>query len=205
MNNLGLNMAATIAADSFNVGGNWGFLSENNRDFDKILSILRSDNTIKMYSVSNGYIIFVNPNYLSSVISQVEVVTPEVWSRQQTRVSTEVTELQRYLTNILRKSVRPTQVNPEYEEYTFAIYSCNTLHKLRLNGIEYPAFSLSEKEVIKELAKLRNYVEIYFSVESGFKYIGELSGSAGIEEVVKGWEISDTITGVFMTIRIVRK
>ena len=36
MNNLGLNMAATIAADSFNVGGNWGFLSENNRDFDKI-------------------------------------------------------------------------------------------------------------------------------------------------------------------------
>ena len=205
MDNVGLNMAITIAANSFNAGGNWGFLSKRNPDYDKIYKILISSRGgYRMYNVYNGVIVIVPSNYIYSAVTQVEEVTPEVLDRQKNRVNYEIPELQKYLASVIRKMVKPTNITEDYEEYTFAIYSCNTMHKLRLNGIEYPAFSVSEIEVIKELAKLRKYADIYLSVENGFKSMADLTGNAGVDEVIKGLEISDTLTGVFMTIRIVR-
>ena len=82
MNDVGLNMAAVVASNSFYVGGNWGFVLRENSEFEQIMGILqnsmRQGAPIKMVNTSNGVIVFVAPNHLQNVISQVEQITPDV-------------------------------------------------------------------------------------------------------------------------------
>ena len=211
MDAVGVNMACVAAADSFYIGGNWGFILKSHPDFNQMYSIMKKDGNVKIYEVENGIIVFVNPNYLHSVLSQVDetftqnpVETQKILNRHQNRASEEITNFKNYLLRVLKGSATINRT-PDYEEFVFAIYSCNNLHKLRLNGIEYPAFSITEVEAIKEIVKMRKYGEVYFAVENGFKNITELSGDKGINEVLKGLEISPTMNGTFMTVRFVRK
>ena len=209
MNDTGLNMAAVIASNSFYVGGNWGFVLRENPEFEKIMGILqnsmRQGAPIKMFSVSNGVVVFVAPAQLQNIISQVEAVTPDIVQKQQTRVQAETNEFQNYLRNVLRGTCRATQQSATYDEYTFAIYSCNNLHKIRLNGIEYHAFSLTVLEALKQVNMLVKYAEIYISVGNGFDNLNEVVSMNKLDAVYNGLEISTTMTGVFLTIRIVRQ
>lgn len=209
MNDVGMNMAAVIASNSFYVGGNWGFVLRDNPEYDKIMNILhnsmRQGVPIKMISVSNGIIVFVAPNNLQSVISQVEQITPDILQKQQTRLQYETNELQNYLRNVLRSNCKTVQQTSTYDEYVFAIYSCNNLHKIRLNGVEYPAFSLTVLEALKQVHQLCKYAEIYINVGNGFENLNEVVNMNKLESVYNGLEISTTMTGVFLTIRVVRQ
>lgn len=205
MKAVGVNMACVSAANSFYIGGNWGFILNTHPDYEQMYKIMKNDGDVKIYEVENGIIVFVNPNYLHSVLSQVDSIGQDVLMKHQTRPTEEVAEFQKYLMGVLKDTVKCSTRTPDYDEYVFAIYSCSNLHKLRLNGMEYPAFSLTEVEAIKEISKMRKYLDIYFAVENSFKNISELVGDSGIKEVLKGLEISPTMNGVFMTIRVIRK
>lgn len=208
MNDVGLNMAAVVASNSFYVGGNWGFVLRNNGEFDKIMGIIqnsmRQGAPIKLMPVSNGVIVFIAPNNLQNIISQVEQITPDVIQKQHTRVQEETNEFQNYLRNVLRGSCKAVQQTSTYDEYVFAIYSCNNLHKIRLNGIEYPAFSLTVLEALKQVNQLTKYAEIYINVGNGFDRLDEVVSMNKLDSVYNGLEISTTMTGVFLTIRVVR-
>ena len=208
MNDVGLNMAAVVASNSFYVGGNWGFVLRNNGEFDKIMGIIqnsmRQGAPIKLMPVSNGVIVFIAPNNLQNIISQVEQITPDVIQKQHTRVQEETNEFQNYLRNVLRGSCKAVQQTSTYDEYVFAIYSCNNLHKIRLNGIEYPAFSLTVLEALKQVNQLTKYAEIYINVGNGFDRLDEVVSMNKLDSVYNGLEISITMTGVFLTIRVVR-
>lgn len=209
MNDVGLNMAAVVASNSFYVGGNWGFVLRENSEFEQIMGILqnsmRQGASIKMVNTSNGVIVFVAPNHLQNVISQVEQITPDVMQKQQTRLQAETAEFQNYLRNVLRGTCKVTHQAATYDEYVFAIYSCNNLHKIRLNGIEYPAFSLTVLEALKQVNQLSKYAEIYISVGNGFEKLTDVVNMNKLDAVHNGLEISSTMTGVFVTIRVVRQ
>ena len=209
MNDVGLNMAAVVASNSFYVGGNWGFVLRENSEFEQIMGILqnsmRQGAPIKMVNTSNGVIVFVAPNHLQNVISQVEQITPDIMQKQQTRVQAETAEFQNYLRNVLRGTCKVTHQAATFDVYVFAIYSCNNLHKIRLNGIEYPAFSLTVLEALKQVNQLSKYAEIYISVGNGFEKLTDVVNMNKLDAVHNGLEISSTMTGVIVTIRVVRQ
>lgn len=204
--NVALNMAAVAASDSFYVGGNWGFILDTHPDYERILKILNGvDNSVRIIHVSNGLILLVNPTYLQSVISQVEPVTPEILNRHQTRVASESKEFQTLINSIYQGNCRYANRGVNYEEYVIGVYSCNNLHKIRLNGVEYPAYNLTILEALKTLNVLTKYVDIYINVGGHFEDLKNVISNNMINEVYNGMEISNTLTGAFFTIRVVRK
>ena len=204
--NVALNMAAVAASDSFYVGGNWGFILDTHPDYERILKILNgADNSVHVYNASNGLILVVNPNYLQSVISQVEQITPEIMNRHQTRLTVETKEFQGLINSIYQGNCRYGMRTADYEEYVIGAYSCNNMHKIRLNGVEYPAYNLTILEALKTLRTLTKYVDIYINIGNGFENLNTVINNNMINEVYRGMEISNTMTGAFFTIRVVRK
>ena len=53
MNNTAVNMAAVVASSSFYNGGNWGFVLENNSEYEGIMGVFNSEPTIKKIKVNN--------------------------------------------------------------------------------------------------------------------------------------------------------
>ena len=139
MDNRAINMASVIAADSFYSGANWGFLLEENAEFESILSILNNSN-VKKIRVDNGYIVFCDYEYLKNVIARVEPLTEEVLVRYRTRLQREIPELQKLLTSVLRKNCKYLDDCGSYYELNIGLYCTNNMNKMRINGIEYPAF-----------------------------------------------------------------
>lgn len=204
--NVALNMAAVAASDSFYVGGNWGFILDTHPDYERILKILsHADNTVKVHQVSNGLILVVSPTYLQSVISQVEQITPEMMNKHQSRVMSESKEFQGLINSIYKGDCRYARRTADYEEYVIGAYSCNNMHKIRLNGVEYPAYNLTILEALKTLNVLTKYVDIYIYIGNTFENLNTVIANNMINEVYRGMEISNTMTGAFFTIRVVRR
>ena len=205
MNDNSMNLAAVIASNSFYVGGNWGFVLKENEEYEKIINILKSINNggINLLEVSNGMIVFCNTQYLANAINQVDPISTDVWNKQNTRLKSEILEFQKFLTGILRGNSKYGEKRNGYIEYNIGLYSCNNLHKMRVNGIEYPAYSLSIVEAVKEIIKLKNHLDIYISTKDSFISLNEINNLNDINKLSEGLEISNTLTGVFLTIRVV--
>lgn len=201
MDSRAVNMSAVITASSFYVGGNWGFLLEDNPEFVEILDILNNSN-VKKIRVSNGYIVFCDYDYLQKVVSRVENVTPEILNRGINRLRTEVPEFQKFLTTILRKNCKYLEDCGSYYEINIGLYCTNNTHKIRINGIEYPAFSLTLSEALKEVVKLNSRMSIYICEASGFEKLNTALSMNSLEPIYSGVEISNSCTGAFLTLRI---
>lgn len=200
MDNVGVNMAASIAADSFYVGGNWGFLLEENSEYDAILDILNNSN-VKKIRLSNGYLVFCDYEYLKNVIARVEPLTEESINRYRTRLQREIPELQKLLTSIIRGNCKYVEDCGSYYEINIGLYCTNNMHKMRINGIEYPAFTLSLSEALKEIVKINSRVPLYIYVSRNFEKLSEVLAINSLEPLYSGLEIASSGTGVFLTLR----
>lgn len=195
---MGIQMGATITADSFLVGGNWGFVLDSNEDAERILDILKTDEHNKVIRVMNGHIVICNKEILAKNIQQVMPITQEILTVHKNRLNTEILEFQKYLTQILRRGMPKGMFDSnDTVEYTFGIYSCNKMHKLRLNGIEYPAFNLTLSEIVPELLKLRKKMDLYAGVSEGYMDIKNITD---IEKLYRGLELAESQNGVLMSI-----
>ena len=162
-------------------------------------------NSVRMVEVSNGFIVFVDPKYLQNVISQVEQITPDIMGKHQSRTQMETGEFQNFLMSALKGQNKYMRRQANFEEYVIGLYSCNNLHKIRMNGIEYPAYSLTVLEALKQLSQLTKYVDVYVSVENTFEDLRTIISNNQMDAVNKGLEISPSRTGAFLTVRFVRK
>ena len=102
---MGIQMGVTITADSFMVGGNWGFVLDSNTDANRILEILQSDERNKIIRVMNGFLVTCNKEALVQSIQQVMPLTQEVLDVHKNRLNMEIIEFQKYLTQILRNGM----------------------------------------------------------------------------------------------------
>lgn len=202
--NTGLNMAAVIASNSVYVGGNWGFVSNTNDDYERIYACMVNNENSKfnIVEVSNGLLVFCDINYLYKAVSQVEVLTPEVTNKVKTRASSELGKLQQFLMSIKNKNCKYGTKVDDFIEYDIALYCCNSMNKIRLNGKEYPAFSLTVMEACREILKLGNVIPIYVNMGDSFKNIKDMKSNDDVDKIMSALEISNTLTGAFLTIRV---
>lgn len=202
--NLSQNYAATIASDSFNVGGNWGFVLKENPDYNKIVQILQADRTVRMIEVSNGLIVFCDSNYLMQLIQQVspETLTQDVMFMQQNRKQVELQELQKFFMSVVQKNSIFGEDKGSYKEYNIGLYCSNTTHKIRLNGKVYPAFAITFQEILNELAKVKRHITVYVNMGESFENLANLVNKEDMSIMAYNMEISKTLTGVFLTIRV---
>lgn len=202
--NTGLNMAAVIASNSVYVGGNWGFVSNVNEDYERIYACMVNNDNPKysVVEVSNGLLVFCDTNYLYQAVSQVEVLSPDITNKVKTRASSELGKLQQFLMSIKNKNCKYGTKVEDFIEYDIALYCCNSMNKIRLNGKEYPAFSLTVMEACREILKLGSVIPIYVNMGDSFKNIKDMKSNDDVDKIMSALEISNTLTGAFLTIRV---
>lgn len=203
-NNLSLNYAATICSDSFYVGGNWGFVLKENPDYNKIVEILKMDGTVKMFEVTNGLIVFCDNNYLYQLVQQVspDSITQDVLYMLQNRKQVELQELQKFFMSVIQGNSIYGEDKGSYKEYNIGLYCSNTTHKIRLNGKVYPAFAITINEILAELAKVKKHIKVYVNMGNRFENLTSLTQKEDMNILVYNMEVSKTMTGVFLTIRV---
>lgn len=204
MNDNSVKYAAVIASSSFYIGGNWGFLLNDGEEYSKSISILRQDTqNIKIQGVSNGAIVFCRTDILDNCIRMVDnQIDPQLNEKRKNLNNIEINEFRKFLTKIARGNSNYGFREKDYTEYVIGLYSCNNYHKIRLNGIEYPAFSLPINLALGEIKKLEKVLNVYVNTSDGFISSKQINSGGEVLRVREALEISKTLTGAFLTIRI---
>jgi len=213
MNNYseGSKIGLTLCSQSYLVGGNWGYLSNEHTDYEKLVSLLQEDKSvIKLLYTSNGVVVIANPTVLNEVIATVEpaLVNPEVQKAHASREGLEQHKCLKFFEEIVKgSSSKYGRAYNGFTEYNVGIYSSNDTAKIRLNGIEYPAYKLTIQEMLECLKQLNRFKQVYLKVEmSGmqeFVSLTDLLKDAGsLVSIIKALELSPTGTGVFVTFRV---
>lgn len=203
MNEKALKLSTYIICDSLDIGGNWGFVMEDNPEYEEILKILLTEKSIKVIELANGVLVFGNKNYALQISEKVVdkgVNAIKFWNTQdEIRLNENTREFQKYLTKIYQNNIKPTYKGNGYREYTFALFSCNKSGRLRIDCVDYPAFSLKLNEAIQSLVLIGKKCKLYLYSSDGFKLIQNFSDMVSI---YKGLEISKSLNGVLMTMRL---
>ncbi len=210
----GSKIGLTLCSQSYLVGGNWGYLSNDHSEYDVLLEMLRGERElIKLLHVSNGVIILGNTNVLQSIIAEVEpnMAMGEVNKSHQVRNVVEKNKCLKFFEEIVKGIDNQGNDYGDFTEYHIGIYSSNNGAKIRLNGIDYVAYKLTVQEIIECLKQLNRFKKVYVKVNRNgndniefVKLNDILSEVDGLSAIIKALEISPTGTGVFITIRITK-
>lgn len=204
----GTKLGLTLCSQSYLVGGNWGYLNIEHTDYNKILNLLNEEKgIIKLMPVSNGVIVISNQAVLHDLISEVDssIITQEVQKAHQERVDLESHKCLKFLESVVKGTSKYGESYNGFTEYNVGIYSSNDTSKIRLNGIEYPAYKLTIQEMLeclKQLSRFKKvYVKAYTEIEckEEFIQVPEIVTAS----LIKSLELSPTGTGVFITFRVV--
>lgn len=202
MSQISKNLAATMAADAIYVGGNWGFMLKNNIDYQRTVELLREDREVSFIETQNGVIVFSDYKYLLGVLNQVGAVTSDVQIKIQQREKEASADLGRLMQDILNGRSKYGISGEGYKEVNIALYSCNTTNKIRVNGVEYPAFPLTVMEACKEIVKYSKNVPIYLYIGDSFEEIHNFKKPDDINKILRNLEIANSLNGAFLTIRL---
>lgn len=212
----GAQLAIVKVADAFRFGGNWGYIMSTDREFAEKLKLLKSEHpNVKVLRLSNGALVLCNEEFLAYNVNK---VVPNALGRPfvemaKTRKADERKTFAKFLDNLAKGKSKHGQKGNGYNEVKIGIFSVNETNYIRLNAIDYPAYKLSLFEVAEEINKASHSMEqegrgifVRSVSESGqevYDHVARLLGnSKGTSAVYRGLEISETDTGVFLTIRI---
>lgn len=206
----GAKIGLTLCSQSYLVGGNWGYLNREHTDYERLLSMLKEEKSvIKLLPVSNGVIVIGNLLVLKDLITEVEpeLITAEVQKAHQGRKAVEKHKCLKFFEAIVKGTAKYGNSYNGFTEYNIGIYSSNDTSKIRLNGIDYPAYKLTVQEMIECLKQLNRFKKTYVKTEiggtQGFISIPEiLKEQNGVSAIINGLELSPTGTGVFLTLRV---
>jgi hypothetical protein len=194
-----MDLAITMCAPSFLVGGNWGFLHKKNPNFEELEEVLLLEKDIDMKKVSNGYIIFIDRNRTLEVIKTVslEHLASKNFNLKQTTLRQK---------EALKKMFLEIIDSEEKKEYTILLFNINNTDKMRQNGIEYKAFNLDLKHFVKLfLNKVVNKKEIEvlqeINGELSFKTFNDIIKNEEVLLMRNALEISTTNQGAFLTFK----
>ena len=101
----GAKVGLTLCSQSFLVGGNWGYLSKEHTEYEKLLSLLMSEKgVIKLVEVSNGVIVISDKRVLHELIQSVdsELITNEVLKVHKIREIVERNKCLKFFEDIVR-------------------------------------------------------------------------------------------------------
>lgn len=207
-------LAIVLCANSFRFGGNWAFLRSNKPDFKENLATLREEHpNVRAFPVSNGALILVSENFLAHNVNKIipNAIDGAFVDKVTRRRQEERERFVKFLKSVISGKSSYVKAKGGYYELILGVYSTNDTNHIRLNGKDYPAYKLSMIEAIDfadaALSSIGRKVYARAITEQGkevFDIAKQLGfNSKGLAALYRGLEISESDTGVFLTLRIV--
>lgn len=192
-------------------GGNWGLLREkNDRDYKRKLDELATEKTnVMVETLANGSLILCKEKFLVDSINAIVpgAIDATYQQKREERIKEDRDKFTKFIDSVAAgKAVEVQKIDGGYE-LVIAIYSLNKVNTIKLNGISYPAYKVTAPEVAKWLmSKCPNRAYVKCITPDGrqtFELLEKVAKNGAMQKgMYKGLEISDTDTGVFMTLRL---
>lgn len=209
---VGAREAIVLMANAFRFGCNWGFIKSSHPNYKDVLQAVKEEKgNVELFQVSNGAVVMARKSYLAQVVNKVidGLIGPDFVRQSEERAKKESESALKFIRKVADGKSPYVQEKDGYQELQLGIFSTNQVNEIRLNGIAYPAFRLTTKEALGLLDHAKTLgVEVMVRgvQKDGSPVFGtpmQLGGnSAALEAAFRGLEISDTDTGVFMTVRL---
>lgn len=207
----GAKQAIVLCALSYRNGGNWGMMRKaaESQYSEKIALLKQESNNIKAESLSNGCLVLCKESFLTDNINKLvpNAINASYKQMKDERIKEDREKFIKFMEKVIDGKVKSVKNIGGGRELTIGIYSVNKVNTINLNGIEYPAYKVTAPEVISWVAKQFPNRGYFKTVTPNGHQVFEkaekiLSNQAMMKGVYKGLEISNTGTGVFMTIRL---
>lgn len=205
--------AIVLSGDAFRFGANWILLPQKSKNLKQnIDDLLAIKDRLSVNKVSNGYVVNMKESYLMSIVNHVvpgalnqDFVNKAVKRKEDARGA-----LQKLLKRMRENKLKNAKRVENGLELTFAIYSLNEVDKIRLNYKDFEAYKLNFNDTLKELHEASaDGLEFLVKVvtDSGERTFVRpkqvVANPRGHEAGYRALDISDTNTGVFITVRCV--
>ncbi len=211
---VGAREAIVLMSDAFRLGCNWGYIKNTHPDYRDVLTALKEEKgAIKMFQAENGAIVMADKNFLTKVVNDVApgLINADFIKNAEERAKNETESALKFVKKVADGKSPYVKEKDGYQELQLGILSVNQVNEIRLNGVSYPAFRLNLQEALGLLDTLKNAginVLVRGVKADGAALWGtpfQLGGnSAALEAAYRGLQISDTDTGVFLSVRLRR-
>lgn len=194
-------------AGSFRFGGNWGYIRTSHPEFETLKEeFLGADkNVVTIQKVANGALVLAKREYLSKVANELlpGIIDGNFIQHAKHRESDERKKFLTFVERVLKEKSKHVIKKNGYSELTLGIYSSNEVNAIRINGEDYPAYRLTAQEALKAFMMKGQELgrETFVKTSDSFIPIKTIQSSDWVK-VFGGLEISDSDTGVFITLRI---
>lgn len=209
----GEQLAIIMCANSFRFGGHWGFIRNTKKEFRETVQALQNEKpNVKLLPVSNGALILADTNFLAVNVNKLvpNAINGSFVERSKQRLEEEREKFSKFVKSVVSGKSSHLKKDKGYYELKLGIYSINDTNAIRLNGVDYPAYKLTMIEALDMAHKLESSgMQVYVRAidenkREVFDRVFSLAGnSKGQSAILRGLEISETDTGVFITFRIV--
>jgi len=209
----GEQLAIIMCANSFRFGGHWGFIRNTKKEFTEVVNSLKDEKpNVKLISVSNGVLILADTNFLAVNVNKLvpNAINGSFAERAKKCLEEEREKFSKFIKNVVSGKSSHLKKEKGYYELKLGIYSINHTNAIRLNGEDYPAYKLTMIEALDMAHKLEaSGMQVYVRAldenkKEVFDRVFHLAGnSKGQSAILRGLEISETDTGVFITFRVV--
>lgn len=210
----GAKLALVTCANAYHFGAAWGLLKQSDSDYLGKLKVLKEESSqVRLYQVENGAIVICNEAFLRNIVNTVvpNGINSSFVAMKEARKEEQKKKYLNFVKRIAEgKNSAVKRINGGYE-ITVGIYCTNEVSEIRLNGITYPAYRLSMYEAVDSLHKnpvLSGHIWAKGIIEeNGQKRVvwdkleSMVLNSKGQAAMYRALEMSETGTGVFLTVR----
>ncbi len=204
----GVKVMIVMCASAFRFGGNWAFLKKDDSEYEgKKELLLEEKSSIIGRPVSNGVVILMDKNYLTKNVNAVipNGIDKKFIAKANTIRAEEIQKYDRFIKSVLDGKSKYLVNGHSYKELTMGTYCINDTNIIRLNGVDYPSYKLELDLMLRKLIevnkKYRRQILIKV-INRGMEGFMPLETAINkMEAIHSGLEISDTNTGVFVTLR----
>lgn len=207
-------MAVVLCASAYSLGINWGFLRDSDSQAVALLSNLGDDTqNIRLTRVNNGYIVECREQLLENVVAQVDAnnANSNFEMLKKDRKSNETSKLLKFIKDIIASKNRFVVEKAGYLEFTIGLYCTNQTNFIRINGKDIPSYKLTLSEALNVIRvlnenglKVYSYVDLRNETSKTFEPVADLLRNRQVGDIFNGMEISNTDTGVFLTLRCIQ-
>lgn len=208
----GSKMAIVLCANAFRFGANWGLLRKSNSEFIGTLNTLKEEKQdMRLTKVSNGCIIECREKFLADVVNVAvpNAINGNFVDMAIKRKEDEKAKFTKFMKNIIENKCKYVRQCNGYKELVIGLYCVNDTNFIRINGKDIPAYKLSLAEALPILKLLHdNGIKVYVYTQDSendergiFEPLAGVIQAKKVDKIFNGMEVSDTDTGVFLTLR----
>ena len=207
----GEKLAIVLVSDSFRFGGNWAYIKNTDSLYEEKMELLKEEKEhLKVSTLSNGTLLILDKQYLTECVNKVIPggITESFVKEARSVSESELVSYKKFVEKVLKGESQYVYENQGCYELVVGCYSVNVTNKIKVQGLERPAYKLPLEVMLKVLKEVNKKYgrEIALKIMNKEGKVGLLSldelKSGNMKYVLRGLEIADSMTGVFLTLRL---